>query len=196
MNWLIVGLGNPGATYARQRHNIGFMFLDRWHAAADLVPWKKRHDALVCEGRSGDNKYVFLKPQTFMNLSGQAVQKALQHYRLKPEQMLVVHDDLDLSLGKIRIKQAGGNGGHNGLRSIDQAIGPDYWRLRIGISRPEDKNMVSDYVLRDFDAEQQLVIDDILKKLVAQRSQLLAGEFAKVMTNLNSAVIPTKVGIQ
>lgn len=196
MNWLIVGLGNPGNNYASNRHNVGFMLLDGWHAADDLVPWKKKHEALVCEGRLGEAKYVLLKPQTFMNLSGQAVQKALQHYRLKPEQMLVVHDDLDLPLGKVRIKQAGGNGGHNGLKSIDAAVGTNYWRLRIGIGRPEDKDMVSDYVLRDFDAAQSPLIHQKLDALLAHRTELLAGQFDKVMTDINAAAIPANAGIQ
>ena len=132
---LFVGLGNPGAKYAGNRHNIGFMALDRIAADHGFGPWKKAHQGLACEGRLGLEKVVLLKPETFMNLSGQSVHAAVSFYKLGLNEVTVFHDELDLAPGKIRVKTGGGHAGHNGLRSIDQHLGPDFRRVRIGIGQ-------------------------------------------------------------
>ena len=147
---LWVGLGNPGANYAGNRHNIGFMALDRIAADHGFSPWRKRFQGLVTEGQIGDARLILLKPGTFMNLSGQSVAEALRFYKLGPVDMLVMQDELDLAPGKVRLKQGGGHAGHNGLRSIHAHVGGDYGRLRLGIGHPGHKDAVADYVLHDF----------------------------------------------
>lgn len=160
--YLIVGLGNPGASYARHRHNIGFMVIDR--LAGDASFAKKFSGELATITRGGE-KLLLLKPQTFMNLSGQSVQAAMAFHKLAPEQIIVIHDDLDLALGKVRIKQGGGHGGHNGLRDIDARIGDAYHRIRIGIAHPGDKEKVHGHVLSNFSKEEKPVIDPIIEGL-------------------------------
>jgi len=123
---LLVGLGNPGLDYARQRHNIGFMAVDAIHRIHGLGPWRSRFDGYVAAGSIDGEQVVLLKPLTYMNDSGRAVQQALRFYKLEPDAMIVFHDELDLPAGKLRVKAGGGHGGHNGLRSIDQHVGPYY----------------------------------------------------------------------
>ncbi len=159
---LLVGLGNPGAEYARNRHNIGFMAVDRIARRHGFSPWRKRFQGQAAEGTVGTGKVLALEPLTFMNLSGQSVVAALQFFKLKPENVVVIHDELDLPPGRIRVKKGGGHGGHNGLRSIDSHIGKDYWRVRLGIGHPGDKAQVSGYVLHDFAKADQSWIDPLL----------------------------------
>jgi len=147
---LFVGLGNPGAKYAHNRHNVGFMALEQIAADHGFSPWRGKFQGAFSEGRLGREKVILLKPETFMNLSGQSVGEAMRFYKLEPEDVTVFHDELDLAPRKIRVKQGGGHAGHNGLRSIHQHIGPDYWRVRIGIGHPGHKDRVSGYVLHDF----------------------------------------------
>lgn len=162
---LIVGLGNPGAKYAANRHNIGFMAVD--HIAADhgFSPWKARFQGLTSEGRLGDARITLLKPQTYMNLSGQSAGEAMRYLKLEPADVIVLHDELDLAPGKCRIKQGGGHAGHNGLRSIHQHIGADYERVRLGIGHPGHKDRVAPYVLSDFSKADQDWLDDLLRGL-------------------------------
>src|SRR3990167_6972721 len=140
---LFVGLGNPGAKYAANRHNIGFMALDRIAADHGFGPWKRAFQGLACEGRLGDEKVILLKPETFMNLSGQSVAEAARFYKLTPADITVLHDELDLAPGKARVKQGGGHAGHNGLRSIHGHIGEAYGRVRLGIGHPGHKDAVA-----------------------------------------------------
>lgn len=133
---LLVGLGNPGAEYQFTRHNIGFLSLDTLQEDNHFSPWKEKFKGLVSEGTIGNQKILLLKPQTYMNLSGQSVSLAMQFYKITPENVIVIHDDLDLDPGKVRMKQGGGHGGHNGLRDIDKRIGKNYWRIRLGIGHP------------------------------------------------------------
>lgn len=137
---LIVGLGNPGAQYAGNRHNIGWMAIDRIAADHGFSPWRARFQGLVAEGRLGDEKVVALKPQTFMNLSGQSVGEAMRYLKLDPADIVVLHDELDLAPGKCRVKTGGGHAGHNGLRSIHQHVGEAYRRVRLGIGHPGHKD--------------------------------------------------------
>ncbi len=133
---LLVGLGNPGAQYAGNRHNIGFMAVDAIAAAHGIGPWKSRHAGHLAEGSIGGDKVLLLKPQTYMNKSGDSVQQVTRFYKLTPADVIVFYDELDLAPGKVRVKVGGGNGGHNGLRSIDPQIGLDYKRVRLGIGHP------------------------------------------------------------
>ncbi|MFN7053609.1 MAG: aminoacyl-tRNA hydrolase, partial [Gemmobacter sp.] len=126
-----VGLGNPGGKYAGNRHNIGFMALDRIAADHGFGPWRRAFQGLVAEGRLGSEKLVLLKPETFMNLSGQSVGEALRFYKLGPDDLTVFHDELDLAPGRLRVKTGGGHAGHNGLRSIHAHVGEAYHRVRL-----------------------------------------------------------------
>src|SRR6056297_3617388 len=147
---LFAGLGNPGTKYAGNRHNIGFMALDRIAADHGFGPWKAKFQGEIAEGRLGGEKLLLLKPMTYMNLSGQSVGEAMRFYKLAPGDVTVFHDELDLAPGKVRVKTGGGHAGHNGLRSIHQHIGESYARVRLGIGHPGRKELVSHYVLQDF----------------------------------------------
>ncbi|MEO8244286.1 MAG: aminoacyl-tRNA hydrolase [bacterium] len=160
---LFAGLGNPGAEYAGHRHNIGFMALDRIAADHGFGPWKRAFKGLVSEGRLGSEKVVLLKPDTFMNLSGEAVQAAMAFYKLPIGDITVFHDELDLAPGKVRYKVAGGHAGHNGLRSIHGQIGEAYARVRLGIGHPGHKDAVAGYVLHNFAKADQAWLDDLLR---------------------------------
>lgn len=155
MTWLLVGLGNPGAAYAPHRHNVGFQLIDALAERYRFAPFSAKHSAQFSKGRIEDIDCILCKPQSYMNLSGQPAAAIARFFQIPPEQMLVFHDELDLPLAKIRIKQGGGNGGHNGLKSLDAHCGNGYWRLRFGIDRPEGKDDVSAFVLSGFSAQQQ-----------------------------------------
>ncbi|RME17075.1 MAG: aminoacyl-tRNA hydrolase, partial [Alphaproteobacteria bacterium] len=160
---LFVGLGNPGAKYARNRHNIGFMALDRIAEDHGFGPWRAKFQGLVSEGRLGGEKVVLLKPQTYMNLSGQAVGEAMRFFKLAPADVIVFHDELDLAPGKVRLKLGGGHAGHNGLRSIHAHIGEAYGRVRLGIGHPGHKDRVTAWVLADFPKADEVWLDDLLR---------------------------------
>lgn len=147
---LFVGLGNPGADYARNRHNIGFMAADAIVRRHGFSPWRAKFQGEVCEGVIGSEKIVALKPMTYMNESGRSVAAACQFYKIEPKDVVVFHDELDLDPGRIRVKIGGGHAGHNGLRSIGAHIGPDYRRVRLGIGHPGAKERVTGWVLGDF----------------------------------------------
>lgn len=160
---LFVGLGNPGAKYARNRHNIGFMALDRIAEDHGFGPWKSKFQAEMAEGRLGGEKVLLLKPQTFMNRSGQAVGEAMRFFKLDSTDVTVFHDELDLAPGKVRVKAGGGHAGHNGLRSIHEHISNAYDRVRLGIGHPGRKEMVSPYVLSDFAKADADWLEDVLR---------------------------------
>lgn len=171
---LLVGLGNPGPRYERNRHNIGFMAVDaivRRHAFAD---WRGRFQGLAAEGTLGGHKVLALKPTTFMNESGRAVAEAARFFKLEPAAVTVLHDELDLALCKLRVKLGGGHAGHNGLRSIQAHIGPDFWRVRLGIGHPGDKERVHGHVLGDFAKADGPQVDRMVDA-VADAAPLLAG---------------------
>ena len=176
---LLVGLGNPGAKYARHRHNIGFMAVDAIAAASGFTPWRSKFQGQVSEGRLGPEKVLLLKPETFMNLSGDSVQAAARFYRIEPADIIVFHDELDLAPGRIRVKTGGGHAGHNGLRSLDAHIGPDFTRVRLGIGHPGDKRMVSNHVLGDFAKAETEWLDPLLAGIAEAAPELLAGEPAR-----------------
>jgi peptidyl-tRNA hydrolase, PTH1 family len=147
---LIVGLGNPGPEYARHRHNVGFVAVDAIHRRHGFSPWRRRFSGEIAEGTLSGEKLLLLKPQTYMNDSGRSVQEAARFYKIEPKDIFVIHDEVDLLPGKTRVKIGGGAAGHNGLRSLDAAIGDGYRRLRIGVGHPGVKEAVPHYVLHDF----------------------------------------------
>lgn len=147
---LFVGLGNPGAEYAFNRHNVGFMAADTIAAAHNFPAWRQRFSGLITEGRLGREKVLLLKPQTYMNESGRAVGEAMRFYKLDEKDVIAFHDELDLAPGKVRVKTGGGVAGHNGLKSLTAHIGNDYVRVRIGIGHPGHRERVVGYVMHDF----------------------------------------------
>jgi PTH1 family peptidyl-tRNA hydrolase len=178
---LWVGLGNPGAKYAGNRHNIGFMALDRIAADHGFTPWRKAFQGLVAEGRLGAEKVALLKPETFMNLSGQSVQAAVAFWKLPLTDLTVFHDELDLAPGKLRLKQGGGHAGHNGLRSIHGHLGEAYARIRLGIGHPGHKDAVAAYVLHDFAKADADWLEDLLRGISDGAEALAAGDGQKFM---------------
>lgn len=185
---LIVGLGNPGREYEQTRHNAGFWFLDElaWAWKASFKDEKKFFGAVARVARPEGDVWL-LKPGTFMNRSGQAVAALAQFYKIKPEEIMVVHDELDIACGRIKFKLGGGNGGHNGLKDIQARLGtPDYYRLRLGIDHPGDKAQVVGYVLNKPSAEDRQKIDDSIAKSLRALPKLLAGEFEEAMRELHS----------
>lgn len=189
---LFVGLGNPGGKYAANRHNIGFMALDRIASDHGFGPWKTKFQGEIAEGMLGSEKALLLKPQTFMNLSGQAVGEAMRFYKLTPAEVIVFHDELDLAPGKVRCKTAGGHAGHNGLRSIHQHIGADYHRVRLGIGHPGHKDKVAPYVLSDFAKAEQGWLDDVLRGVSDGAPDLAAGDPGRFMNAVALRTAPPR----
>ena len=162
---LIVGLGNPGPQYSMTRHNIGFLYLNFLPMIyAGFPSWQQKFQGLFTKGTIAQEDVKLLQPQTFMNLSGQSVAACCQFFKIEPQDVLVIHDDSDLEFLKIRVKQGGGNAGHNGLKSIEQHIGNNFWRLRLGIGRPA-RGDLADYVLSAFTKDEQEEISDFLPVL-------------------------------
>ncbi len=191
---LIVGLGNPGAKYAQNRHNIGFMALDRIAADHGFGPWKSKHQGSVSEGRFGSDRAVLLKPETYMNKSGDSVGAAMRFYKLEPGDVVVLHDEIDLAPGKVKWKIGGGHAGHNGLRSIHAHIGPDYARVRLGVGHPGHKDAVPGYVLRDFPKADADWLDDVLRGCSDGAPYLARGDGAKFLNAVALRVSPPRSG--
>ncbi|TCO72107.1 aminoacyl-tRNA hydrolase [Rhodovulum euryhalinum] len=189
---LFVGLGNPGAKYAGNRHNIGFMAVDRIAADHGFSPWRSKFQGQAAEGRLGTEKIVLLKPETYMNLSGDSVQAAVQFYKLAPSDVTVFHDELDLAPGKCRLKQGGGHAGHNGLRSIHAHIGPDYARVRLGIGHPGHKDRVSAYVLSDFAKADADWLDDLMRGISEGAAALAEGDGARFLNAVALRTAPPR----
>lgn len=189
---LITGLGNPGGKYAQNRHNIGFLAVDRIATDHGFGPWKSRFQGEIAEGRLGDERIVLLKPGTFMNLSGQSVGEAMRYLKLEPAEVIVLHDELDLAPGKVRLKLGGGHAGHNGLRSIHQHIGENYRRLRIGIGHPGHKDRVAGYVLSDFAKAEEAMVDDLLRGISDGAAALVQGDDARFSNAVAQRVAPAR----
>ena len=189
---LWVGLGNPGAKYAGNRHNIGFMALDRIAADHGFAPWRGKFQGSLTEGKFGSEKVLLLKPETFMNLSGQSVGEAMRFYKLVPDDVTVFHDELDLAPGKVRVKTSGGHAGHNGLRSIHAHIGADYHRVRLGIGHPGHKDRVAPYVLSDFAKADQDWLDDLLRGLSDGAPDLAKGDTGRFMNAVALRTAPPR----
>ncbi|AXT28557.1 aminoacyl-tRNA hydrolase [Ruegeria sp. AD91A] len=189
---LFVGLGNPGQKYARNRHNIGFMAVDRIAEDHGFGPWKSKFQGEISEGRVGSEKILLLKPQTFMNRSGQSVGEAMRFYKLDSTDVVVFHDELDLAPGKVRVKAGGGHAGHNGLRSIHDHIGAAYDRVRLGIGHPGRKEMVSAYVLSDFAKSEADWLDDVLRGVSDGASHLARDDGGKFMNAVALRTAPPR----
>lgn len=182
---LIAGLGNPGSEYQNNRHNIGFMAVDAISRSHHFSPWNKKFQALVCEGTIDGEKILLLKPQTYMNLSGQAVGEAMRFYKLQPENLIVIHDELDLVPGKLRIKTGGSSGGHNGIKSIDAHCGNNYRRLRIGIGHPATKDLVTNHVLGNFSKTDQDWLAPLLDAVCDNLALLVQGKDSLFMNRIS-----------
>jgi PTH1 family peptidyl-tRNA hydrolase len=183
---LWVGLGNSGAKYALQRHNVGFMAADILSEAHDFGPWSKKFRSLVAEGRIGPHRILLLKPQTFMNDSGDAVAQALRFYKLDLDDLTVFHDELDLAPFKVKVKVGGGTAGHNGLRSIDAHLGPDFKRVRIGIGHPGpgQKEKVTPHVLGNYAKSEMEPLSDVLAAIAGDAEWLADGDDARFMSEV------------
>lgn len=191
---LFVGLGNPGPKYAGNRHNIGFMALDRIAEDHGFSPWRGKFQGAVCEGTLGGVKTMLLKPETYMNDSGRSVQEAAKFYKIGTDALTVFHDELDLAPRKIRVKDGGGHAGHNGLRSIHAHMGPDYRRVRLGIGHPGHKDAVAGYVLRDFPRADAEWLDDLMRGIADGAPALAARDGAKFLNAVSLRVAPPRSG--
>ncbi len=189
---LIVGLGNPGAKYAQNRHNIGFMAVDRIASDHGFGPWRSKFQGQVSDGRFGSTKVTLLKPETFMNLSGQSVGEAMRYLKIEPADVIVFHDEIDLAPGKVRLKTGGGHAGHNGLRSIHGHIGPDYDRVRLGVGHPGHKDAVPGYVLRDFPKADADWLDDVLRGIGDGIPHLVTDDGPKFLNAIALRVAPPR----
>ncbi len=182
---LWVGLGNPEPGMARQRHNIGFMAIDVIARHHGFPPWRARFKGLTTEGVIAGRKILALKPMTYMNASGEAVQAAAAFFKIPPAGITVFHDELDLAPGKIRVKQGGGAAGHNGLRSLDRMLGtPDYWRVRLGIGHPGRKERVMGHVLGDFSREDLAWLLPCLDAVAEEAALLAQGQAETFMSRV------------
>jgi len=183
---LWVGLGNPGAQYALHRHNVGFMAADIIAEVHGFSSWSKKFRSLIAEGRIGRQRVMLLKPQTFMNDSGDAVQQALKFYKLDTEALTVFHDELDLAPFKVKVKFGGGTAGHNGLRSIDASLGPEFRRVRVGIGHPGPgrKDLVTPHVLGNYRKAEMEPLSDLLAAIAAEAEWLADGDDARFMSEV------------
>ncbi len=189
---LIVGLGNPGPKYAGNRHNIGFMAVDRIAADHGFSAWRGKFQGSVSEGRFGSEKVILLKPETFMNKSGQSVGEAMRFHKLEPADVFVFHDEIDLAPAKVRVKTGGGHAGHNGLRSIHAHIGADYDRVRLGVGHPGHKDAVPGYVLRDFAKADQAWLDDVLRGISDGIERLVVGDTGRFLNAVALRIAPPR----
>ncbi|MBE6447047.1 MAG: aminoacyl-tRNA hydrolase [Alphaproteobacteria bacterium] len=185
-NVLLIGLGNPGVEYTYSRHNSGFLIVDEIAKAVSSSSFKRSGGFVEISSFLLDRyKIILAKPQTFMNLSGRAVQFLIQFYKIPLNRVYVFHDDIDLPFARIKIKRGGGNGGHNGLKDIDKTVGSEYWRIRIGVGRPMEKTMVVSHVLGKFENEQIYKIQDIGKFISENLNVLLSENYKQLEQQLN-----------
>ena len=182
---LWVGLGNPGPNYRLNRHNVGFMALENIASTYRFSQWRTKAGLCLSEGHIGGQKIIALKPQSFMNKSGLPVAETARYYKISVKDIIVFHDEIDLSIGRIRVKQGGGHGGHNGLRDIDRHQPQDYWRVRIGVGRPERKSDVQKWVLQDFaKSEQSGWLDNLLNAMTVEAGLLAEGDQNSFMSRV------------
>lgn len=178
--WLIVGLGNPGREYEMNRHNIGFLAIDQLADKFGQGSEKSSFKGIVQSGNINGTSVLFLKPQTFMNVSGESVGAAARFYKIPIENIIVLHDELDINAGTVKTKQGGGHAGHNGLRSIDHLVGNNYWRIRLGIGHPGEKHRVTGHVLGNFSDDEMVWLEPMLKTLTDNFSLMLNGQSAQL----------------
>ena len=182
--FLICGLGNPGKEYIDTRHNIGFALIDKLVSFYSFILYKKDSKKEIFKGVINNNSCFLLKPLNFMNLSGQPIREVMNFYKIEKNRLFIVHDDLDLELGKVKVKLGGGNGGHNGLSNIDEIIGNDYYRIRIGIDHPGEKHLVSNYVLNKFNETETDIINKQLNN-ITQNFELVLSDTGLFLTKLS-----------
>lgn len=186
--FLLIGLGNPGKDYAGNRHNIGFMAVDEIAENYGFSKPTKKFGGAICEGSIDKHKVYLFRPLGYMNTSGAPSGEVASFYKIPPERIIAIHDELDLPLGKLRVKHGGGNGGHNGLKSLDAHLGKDYWRIRLGIGHPGDKDLVSDYVLSDFKKAEWPVVEQFIEAVTKHIGLLLKGDDAAFMSKVAMAM--------
>jgi len=191
---LLVGLGNPGARYAGNRHNVGFMAVQEIAKSHGIGPWRRRFQGVACEGTIGGERALLLLPGTFMNESGRAVAEAAQFYKLSPGDVTVFHDEIELPPGKVRVKIGGGIAGHNGLRSISEHIGNDYRRVRIGVDHPGHKDLVEHYVLSDFTKSERPWVEALIGILADNADLLVHGQDASFQNKVHLAMLAKGFG--
>jgi PTH1 family peptidyl-tRNA hydrolase len=184
---VVAGLGNPGASHAGNRHNIGFMAADAIARRHSFSPWRSKFKSQLAEGEIGGERILLLKPQTFMNLSGEAVGEALRFHKLEPSSLIVLYDELDLPPGKLRVRTGGGAGGHNGIRSIDSHCGSAYRRVRLGIGHPGHKELVKRHVLGDFAKADAQWLDPMMDALAEHFPLLVKGDDSTFMNRISLA---------
>jgi peptidyl-tRNA hydrolase, PTH1 family len=186
--WLIVGLGNPGPKYALTRHNLGFLAVDLFSQSAGKPPWSEEQKAHVCKFKMDDVQIILAKPMTFMNKSGESVQALLHYYKIPTDNLLVVHDEVEIPFGQIRLQKNRGAGGHNGVKSVNEMLGTqDYLRLRLGVGRPPHPEMdVADYVLQKFNGEEQDKLTEFLNRCGDAMESLIFDGLNKAATRFNS----------
>jgi PTH1 family peptidyl-tRNA hydrolase len=187
---LLVGLGNPGPKYAGNRHNIGFMAVDEIVRRHGFGAWRKRFQAETAEGTLGGERTLALKPQTYMNESGRAVGDAMRFYNLTPDNVVVLHDEIDLPPAKVRVKTGGGSAGNNGIRSIDAHIGNDYHRVRLGIGKLDAKGMAHIHVLSDFGKADKAWLEPLIETISDNAPLLAAHDFATFQNKIHLALNP------
>ena len=189
---LVVGLGNPGLDYAKTRHNIGFMALDAIQRSHNFSPFRSKFQGHLANGLVSGEKVQLLKPTTYMNDSGHAVQAAMGFYRIPSKNVIVFHDELDLDTTKIRVKRGGGHAGHNGLRSIHTFIGSNYARVRLGIGHPGDKGRVTGYVLQNFENAETVWVARLLNAIGDHFPKLVSGDDGGFMSKVATVMSPPK----
>ena len=187
---LAVGLGNPGRDYAGNRHNIGFMALDAIAARHGFQPFRRRFQGRLAEGQVENQRILALKPETYMNESGLAVVEATSFFRMPPTDVIVFHDEIDLFSGKVRVKRGGGAAGHNGLRSLDAHLGPNYRRVRLGVGHPGERSWVKDHVLADFTKDDEVWVKTLLDAVAENFPLLVRGDDAAFMTKMSLVMQP------
>jgi PTH1 family peptidyl-tRNA hydrolase len=185
---LFVGLGNPGTKYAGHRHNVGFVAVDEIARRHGFAPWRRRFQGETSEGTFGAERVVLLKPATYMNESGRAVQEATNFFKMPHGNVVVFHDEIELPPAKLRVKVGGGNAGHNGLRSLTEHIGNDYKRVRIGVGHPGIKEVVPNYVLHDFSKEDRVWVEALVDAVAANAALLAAGQDATFQNKVHLAL--------
>lgn len=192
---LFAGLGNPGPRHAVNRHNIGFVVADAIHRRHRLGPWRRRFHGEIAEGHLAGQRVLLLKPMTFMNESGRAVSAAQNFFKIALGDIVVIHDEIDLAPAKVRVKTGGGNAGHNGLRSISAHCGNEYMRVRIGIGRPENPDLVQSYVLNDFSRGDRLWVETVRDAIAESIELIAAGRPEEFQNRVHLALRAKGIGV-
>jgi len=189
---LVVGLGNPGAEYANNRHNIGFMAADEIVRRHSFSPFRSKFQGELTDGNIDGQKVIVLKPMTYMNESGRSVQAAMTFYKIAPQDVIVIHDEIDLAGGKVRVKRGGGHAGHNGLRSIHAHVGADFGRVRLGVGHPGEKDKVAGHVLKDFAKSEHQWVDRLIDGVGEHFHYLVDGDDSTFMNKVASVMNPPR----